>query len=120
MKDNTLNEPVMTNTLFSFPLAEARVAPNEPGRISALIHSHGSMSLRYYVPDDTDPQTPHDQDEVYIVASGSGIFRCGDDECAFSAGDALFAPAGVEHRFVGFTKDFATWVIFYGPKGGEV
>ena len=37
----------------------------------------------------------------------------------FSAGDFLFAPAGVEHRFVNFTDNFYTWVIFYGPEGGE-
>jgi len=31
----------------------------------------------------------------------------------------LFVPAGVEHRFENFSDDFATWVIFYGPEGGE-
>jgi hypothetical protein len=28
-------------------------------------------------------------------------------------------PAGVEHRFEEFSGDFGTWVIFYGPEGGE-
>jgi len=37
----------------------------------------------------------------------------------FAPGDALFVPAGVEHRFTRFTPDFVTWVIFYGTKGGE-
>jgi uncharacterized RmlC-like cupin family protein len=37
----------------------------------------------------------------------------------FGPGDFLFVPAGIEHRFVNFTDDFSTWVIFYGPKGGE-
>ncbi len=36
-----------------------------------------------------------------------------------STGDFLFVPAGVEHRFENFTSDFATWVFFYGPVGGE-
>jgi len=31
----------------------------------------------------------------------------------------LFVPARVEHRFEEFSDDFATWVIFWGPKGGE-
>jgi len=26
---------------------------------------------------------------------------------------------GVEHRFIDFTEDFGSWVIFYGPQGGE-
>jgi hypothetical protein len=27
--------------------------------------------------------------------------------------------AGKPHRFEDFTDDFGTWVIFYGPEGGE-
>jgi mannose-6-phosphate isomerase-like protein (cupin superfamily) len=38
----------------------------------------------------------------------------------FQQGDILFVPAGSVHRFINFTADFATWVIFYGPEGGEV
>jgi len=34
-------------------------------------------------------------------------------------GDLLFVPAGIVHRFEDFTDDFATWVMFYGPEGGE-
>jgi hypothetical protein len=45
--------------------------------------------------------------------------RNGDSRHAFSAGDVLFVPAGVPHRFEDFTDDFGTWVIFYGPEGGE-
>jgi len=32
----------------------------------------------------------------------------------------LFVPAGVAHRFDEFTADFCTWVMFYGPEGGEM
>jgi Cupin domain len=61
---------------------------------------------------------PHDQDEAYIVASGSGMFRRGEERIPFQPGDFLFAAAGVPHRFEEFTDDFQTWVIFFGPKGG--
>ena len=37
----------------------------------------------------------------------------------FEAGEVLFAAAGVEHCFEDFTTNFATWVFFYGPEGGE-
>lgn len=37
----------------------------------------------------------------------------------FGPGDALFEPAGVEHRFEGFTNDLVVWAVFYGPEGGE-
>jgi len=100
-------------------IAEARRAPNQPGRRSSLLLKHGTMELRWYAPKGEDPQTPHDQDEIYVVASGSGTFLRAGQRFPFGPGDALFAGAGVEHRFVDFSDDFAVWVVFYGPSGGE-
>jgi mannose-6-phosphate isomerase-like protein (cupin superfamily) len=90
-----------------------------PGRLSAQVFTHGSLELRWYAPQGVDPQTPHGRDEVYIVASGSGWFRRGEERFPFTAGDALFVAAGIAHRFEDFTADFGTWVMFYGPEGGE-
>jgi len=56
---------------------------------------------------------------VYVVVSGHGEFTCGDRRTLFAAGDFLFIPAGMDHRFENLSEDFATWVIFYGPEGGE-
>ena len=100
-------------------LAAALKAPIPEGQRSAPVMRHGSMIARLYAPDRVDRQTPHDQDEVYIVASGSGWFVNGDRRDRFETGALLFVPAGVEHRFEDFSDDFATWVVFYGPKGGE-
>ena len=85
----------------------------------AELFKHGSLVVEFYQPDGKDEQTPHDRDEIYLVVSGSGNFINGEESTPFSAGDFLFAPAGVEHRFIDFTSDFATWVFFYGPVGGE-
>lgn len=100
-------------------IEEARRAPNQPGRRSALLLNHGSMDLRWYAPRGEDPQTPHDQDEIYIVASGSGTFLRAGERFPFGPGDALFVGAGIDHRFVEFSDDFAVWVVFYGRVGGE-
>lgn len=100
-------------------LQEARAAPIPPGARSALLMRHGSMLLRFYQPRGTDPQQPHDQDEIYVVAAGSGVFVCNGDRASFGPGDALFAPADATHRFEEFSEDFAAWVVFYGAKGGE-
>jgi mannose-6-phosphate isomerase-like protein (cupin superfamily) len=80
---------------------------------------HGSLSLEIFAPKVADYQTPHQQDEWYIVISGYGEFVNEGQRCTFKAGDALFVEAGKEHRFENFSDDFVTWVIFYGPKGGE-
>ena len=104
--------------------AAAGIAPLAPGRLSAEVMRHGTMTLRYYRPRGTDPQTPHDQDEIYIVQAGSGTVVSGPSEetlerRTFGEGDAIFVPAGHLHRFLDFSPDFATWVIFWGAEGGE-
>lgn len=85
----------------------------------AEVMAHGTMSVEIFAPNQTDFQTPHEQDELYIVVSGSGEFVANGKTYQFTPGDVLFVPAGLEHRFTTFSKDFVTWVIFYGPKGGE-
>ena len=80
---------------------------------------HGTLVVELYAPRGHDPQTPHDRDEVYFVISGSGDFWNASKREAFVAGDALFVAAQEEHRFENFSSDFAAWVMFYGPAGGE-
>ena len=94
------------------------VAASGDERYGVLLE-HGSLEIGYYAPSGTDPQTPHDQDEVYVVHSGSGKFLLAGTAQEFEPGDVLFVPAGVEHRFQDFTDDFGAWVVFYGPTGGE-
>ena len=100
-------------------LPAARTAPIPPGRRAAQLFSHGSMGLWFYAPRGADLQTPHEQDEVYVVVNGTGTFVCADERVPFGPGDALFVPAKVEHRFEEFSDDLEVWVVFYGLKGGE-
>ena len=81
-----------------------------------VLFRRGEFSAELYAPKGVDRQEPHDQDEVYIIAAGSGVFQRGDERVRFGRGDFLFAAAGVPHRFAKFTEDFKTWVIFFGPK----
>lgn len=81
--------------------------------------THGTMRVGLYALREHDPQKPHTQDEIYIVASGSGEFVNDGERKAFGPGDIIFVKAGVEHRFENFTSDFQTWVVFWGPEGGE-
>lgn len=83
----------------------------------------GTMRVEVFAPgsnvDGRDRQQPHTQDELYFVQAGQGDVIISGQRFAASAGDAFFVAAGVEHQFENFSKDFVTWVVFYGPQGGE-
>jgi mannose-6-phosphate isomerase-like protein (cupin superfamily) len=106
------------NNRFTTEQALEKIAASEDKEY-AVVLEHGTLELGYYKPEGLDTQDPHDRDEVYVVKSGSGYFVVENERQPFEAGDALFVPAFVSHRFEDFTEDFATWVIFYGPTGGE-
>lgn len=93
--------------------------PPPAGNLAVPIFSHGSLVVELYTPAGHDPQKPHARDEAYFVARGSGFFFDGEKEHAVEAGSFLFVPAGQAHRFENFSADFAVWVVFYGPEGGE-
>jgi mannose-6-phosphate isomerase-like protein (cupin superfamily) len=93
--------------------------PGPAGERFVQLFRHGSLEVELYAPRGTDPQSPHRRDELYVVVQGSGEFLNGGERGPFEAGDLLFVPAGVEHRFEIFTSDLVVWVVFYGPEGGE-
>ncbi|HET8646384.1 MAG TPA: cupin domain-containing protein [Vicinamibacteria bacterium] len=93
--------------------------PGPNGERWVIALARGTIQVEMYAPRGKDPQGPHTRDELYVVVSGSGDFLNGGTRHRFGPGDLLFVPAGVEHRFQDFGDDFATWVIFYGPEGGE-
>ena len=64
-------------------------------------------------------QKPHDRDEVYLIARGTAVFFDGAGRVDVGAGAFLFVAAGQPHRFENFSADFACWVLFYGPVGGD-
>lgn len=98
--------------------AEQALQAKAPAEFVTLLTS-GSLEVELYIPDGVDKQSPHEKDELYVVISGSGTFVREEETYTFGPHDVLFVPAGQEHRFINFTSDFKTWVIFYGPKGGE-
>jgi len=110
-----------TNTCQKITLADALDRlPGPQGERVVEVFEHCSLVVELYAPHGQDAQTPHSRDEVYVVARGVGEFVYGSERQAFGPHDVLFAAAGVEHRFENFTEDFAVWVFFYGPEGGEV
>jgi mannose-6-phosphate isomerase-like protein (cupin superfamily) len=106
----------MDRTPPPLSLAAALATPLPEGRRSSEVFVDGDLEIRLYAPKGHDPQTPHDRDELYIVASGHGLFRVGDRVDAIAPGALLYAAAHETHRFEDFSDDFAVWVVFYGSQ----
>ena len=105
----------MDRTPPPLSLAAALALPLPEGRRSSEVFVDGDLEIRLYAPKGHDPQTPHDRDELYIVAAGHGKFRVGERVDAVDQGALLYAAAHEVHRFEDFSTDFAAWVVFYGP-----
>ena len=78
----------------------------------------------YSIPaDGVDDQTPHSEDEIYIVMSGRAVLETGTGTAAVRAGSVVYVPAGERHTFTRITEDLTLLVIFapaYGSRGTSV
>ena len=109
-----------TNSLgFNIHVEDARDTLKKVTTPFVALNKHGSLSVELYAPKEKDLQTPHEQDEIYVIIQGYGKFQLEEQLFDFKPHDVIFVPAGAKHRFTSFTEEFETWVIFYGPKGGE-
>jgi hypothetical protein len=95
------------------------LGPPPAGNLAVPVFAKGSLIVELYSPRGRDVQQPHTRDEVYVVAQGSALFWDGTDTEALALGSFVYVAAGQEHRFERCSDDFAVWVLFYGPEGGE-
>jgi mannose-6-phosphate isomerase-like protein (cupin superfamily) len=64
-----------------------------------------------------DPQTPHEEDEVYFVVRGSATLRVAGRDLPASEGTLLYVPARAEHRFHSIREDLELLVVFAPAEG---
>jgi mannose-6-phosphate isomerase-like protein (cupin superfamily) len=102
-------------------LSEARARiPGPPGPHAVSLLERGTLKVKLSLPVRPNEQSPHAQDEIYVIVRGSGVLVHDGRRDSVAAGDLMFIAAGTEHHFEDFTDDLAVWVVFYGPDGGEV
>ena len=63
-----------------------------------------------------DTQSPHRQDEVYVVVAGRATLVVDGVGAEVSAGSAAYVPAGVLHRFEDVSEDLRVYVVFAPPE----
>lgn len=99
--------------------AQIRI-PKKNGEHAVRLLRRGTLDVALSIPRKRVRQTPHEQDEVYVVVRGRGVLLHDGQRDLVLAGDLLFVAAGIEHQLVDASEDFAVWRLFYGPAGGEV
>jgi len=79
-----------------------------------------SMSAGIYLlsPGQTDPQSPHAEDELYYVLKGRARMKVGSEDQSLRAGDLVFVEAGVEHRFYQISEELLVLVFFAPAESG--
>lgn len=60
----------------------------------------------------TDMQSPHDDDEVYLVLSGRARMRLADEERSIGPGSLLYVGATTRHSFFEIEEDMTLLVLF--------
>lgn len=62
-------------------------------------------------------QDPHQEDEVYIVLSGTGAISVNDEDQMVGPGSVIYVPARVPHYFHSVTEDLRVLVMFTPAEG---
>jgi len=102
--------------VFRLDELDAERAEGGGAYLRFLKERHMSAGLYALSPGDTDPQTPHDQDEIYQVISGRAELTVGRETTTVGRGSVVFVPAGVAHRFHHITEELRVLVVFSPPE----
>ena len=104
--------------VLRFAKTQMRI-PSPAGEHAVGLLQRGSLDIALSIPVSRKEQTPHAQDELYVIARGRGVLLHNGNRDTVEAGDLIFVAAGADHQLEGLEKDFAVWRVFYGPQGGE-
>jgi mannose-6-phosphate isomerase-like protein (cupin superfamily) len=100
----------------AWELDELEAARTASGRLYHEFVSVPDVSGGLYVLEAgaTDPQSPHTEDELYVVMSGRADVMVGGEVRPVREGSVIFVGAGVEHRFSDIEERLVLLVMF-GP-----
>ncbi|PLW73719.1 cupin domain-containing protein [Streptomyces sp. SCUT-3] len=103
--------------VFRLDDLEAERAANDGAYLRFLRERTMSAGLYALGPGDLDPQTPHEQDEIYMVVSGRASLTVGEETTQVARGSVVYVPARTPHRFHHITEELRVMVVFSPPEG---
>jgi mannose-6-phosphate isomerase-like protein (cupin superfamily) len=66
-----------------------------------------------------DDQTPHTEDEIYVVQAGRATLVTTSGIVDVGPGSVVYVPAGEAHKFTEVSEDLALVVVFAPPYGSR-
>jgi len=95
-----------------FDIDAARARLGDKGGYEIVHESEGiEIGVYVLVAPEPDRQQPHADDEVYVVLDGHGTLEVDGAPVELHPGNAVFVPAGAEHRFTGY-EELSVLVVF--------
>lgn len=98
------------------PLSDIRRRIVESGKLYNEFLRVPDLSVGLYrlAAGSTDPQGPHNEDEVYYVVSGRARIQIGSADFPATSGDVIYVEKNTEHRFFDITEDIEL-LVFFAP-----
>jgi mannose-6-phosphate isomerase-like protein (cupin superfamily) len=105
----------------AFELADLEVGREAAGRpyLEFVRSSELSAGLYCLPAGGLDRQSPHTEDEVYVVIRGRARIAVGAEDAAVGPGSVVFVAAGIDHRFHDIEEDLSVIVVFAPPEGAR-
>lgn len=100
------------DTFYDLPSISAERAKKQKLYLEFLRVSAMSAGVYVLAAGATDPQKPHQENELYYVVRGRGKMRIASEEHNVKAGSLIFVPANVEHRFFDISEELEALVMF--------
>jgi quercetin dioxygenase-like cupin family protein len=105
---------------MSIPKARLDVRRFDPAKMQKLnLFETPRFFLDVYCLEPGQSQRPHkhdDADKVYAVLEGQVVARVGAESVALDVGEAVLAPAGVDHGIENAGRDRAAVLVFMAPR----
>lgn len=102
--------------MFRLDDLDAERASHDGAYLQFLRERHMSAGLYALAVGESDTQSPHGQDEIYLVVSGRASITVGDETSVVARGSVVYVPARTPHRFHHITEDLRVLVVFSPPE----
>lgn len=106
----------MVSKMIAFELDQLIAEQAQGGKLYLEFLRQTSMSIGLYVlpAGGTDPQSPHNEDEVYVVLNGRAQIMVAGEDRLVQKGSIVFVGKQIEHRFHSIEEELQI-LVFFAP-----